>query len=202
MTISLAPLPFAPDALEPAISRRTIEAHYNRHHRGYVEKTLKLLEERPIAQTDDLGAVVRAAAGQPRLRPLFQNAAQAWNHDLYWRSLAPGPTSPDGSLLRRIQDDFGDLRALGDALHQRGVGHFASGWVWLTWDGHNLAVEDTDDADTPMTSGRTCLLTIDVWEHAYYLDTENRRSDHLRAVIDGHLDWAAASERFADAIPS
>jgi len=199
--IALPPLPWAPDALEPAISRRTIEFHHGHHHKTYVEKLVKA-----IAGTEHEGrsleAIVRATApgaaagGTPEI---FNNAAQAWNHAFYWESLAPRPSGPSSELKRRLDEDLGGLDSAKKALNKAAVGRFGSGWAWLTVENGKLRIESTSNAETPMQRGVTCLLTIDVWEHAYYLDRQDKRAEYVDAVVDKLLDWERASRRLGEA---
>ena len=190
--IELPPLPWPTNALEPAISRDTIETHYGKHHRAYVEKTNTLAG----STEESLEDIVLRAAKDPNARTLFNNAAQAWNHNRYWESLSPNGRSPKGALAERIDRDLGGLVKLKDEIVAKGVGHFASGWVWLVFDKGKLAVLDTHDADNALARGVSDLLTIHLWEHAYYLDYKQEREKHLRAIVENVLNWDAAGERF------
>lgn len=190
------PLPYAPDALAPAISARTVDFHYNKHHKGYFTNLAKLVAGTPFA-TASLEAIVTATAGKPDQRGLFNNAAQALNHNLYWQSLTPKGSMPSEALNAAITRDFTTRAALEEALTKAAVTQFGSGWAWLASDpAGKLKVLSTSNADTPLTQGLTPLLVIDVWEHAYYLDEQNRRADYVAAVLP-LLDWAGASARFA-----
>jgi len=191
----LPALPWAEDALAPAISSDTIGFHYGKHHQGYVSKLNAAADGSDWADLD-LDAVIRHSHGKPELAGVFNNAAQVFNHTFYWESLAPGGRSPSGELAERIDEDFGGLEAFHDAFSQAAAGQFGSGWAWLVDDGGKLSITTTGNAETPLTDGHTCLLTIDVWEHAYYLDYQNRRPDYLKAVM-GLLDWERAAERRA-----
>jgi Fe-Mn family superoxide dismutase len=174
MRIELPELPYPADALEPWISRRTLQVHHGKHHRGYVDKVKALVGD----SGETLEAVVARAAGDASQRVLFNNAAQAWNHAFYWRSLRPkaGP-APAG------------LTPWAEALKRAALGHFGSGWAWLVRDGAGLKVMTTANADTPIAHGLEPLLVIDVWEHAYYLDYQERRAAYADAVVDNLLDW-------------
>lgn len=194
MPISLVPLPYAADALAPAISRQTLELHHGAHHKGYVDKVNEAVDGTPLADAD-LDTIVRTASN--RDQSLFDNAAQAWNHGFYWHSLTPHSAAPDAALSAAIARDFGSIEAVGEALEQEATTHFASGWAWLVADGGKLSVVSTHDAATPLTGRANPLLTIDVWEHAYYLDVQNKRPDYVRAVIADRLNWSFASENFA-----
>ena len=178
--ITLSPLPYDDNALEPTISSRTISFHYGKHHAGYVN-TLKGLVAGTKYEGLSLGEIVVAAraAGDAAT---FNNAAQAWNHDFYWNSLAPeGKGGEPSSALKAA------------------VKRFGSGWAWLVAKGGKLSVESTANADTPFgTAGVKLLLVVDVWEHAYYLDWQNQRAAYAKAVVEKHLDWSAASRRFGN----
>lgn len=192
MQLVLPQLPYGYDALEPYISRATLELHHDKHHRAYVEKAKALAKELRLAD-QPLERIIAETAGQERHRALFNNAAQAWNHAFYWRSLKPGGGAPQGGIAERIRRDFGSCEALVDKLASVATGQFGSGWAWLLLDGDRLEVESTSNADTPLAHGKTPLLTIDVWEHAYYLDYQNRRADYVSAVLDRLLNWDFAN---------
>lgn len=187
------PLPYAPEALAPAISARTVDFHYNKHHKGYFTNLAKLVAGTPLAAAS-LEAVILASHGKPEMRGIFNNAAQALNHNLYWQSLTPGGSAPSAAMMAAITRDFGTRAALEAELGKAAVGQFGSGWAWLASDKGTLKVVATSNADTPLTQGMVPLLVIDVWEHAYYLDEQNRRADYVSAVIP-LLDWAGASAR-------
>jgi Fe-Mn family superoxide dismutase len=189
------PLPYAPDALAPAISARTVDFHYNKHHKGYFTNLAKLVAGTPLAQAS-LETIIMTSAGKPESRAIFNNAAQALNHNLYWQSLTPKPAGPSDALAAAIARDFGTRAALEAELAKAAAGQFGSGWAWLAAGGGKLKVLATSNADTPLTQGLTPLLVIDVWEHAYYLDEQNRRVDYISAVLP-LLDWAGASQRFS-----
>ena len=193
---ALLRLPYPEDALAPIISARTVALHHGKHHKGYVDKTNELVTGTEF-EGQALERIVMATAGKPEQRQLFNNAAQAWNHAFYWRSLKPrGGGAPTGALAQQIQA-FGGLEALKKKLASAGVGQFGSGWAWLVREGNELKVVSTPNAEAPFTKGQTPLLTIDVWEHAYYVDYQNRRADYLQAVIDKLLNWEFAAENFA-----
>ena len=195
--ITLAPLPYSDDALVPAISAKTISFHYGKHHAGYV-KTLNGLVAGKDYEGLPLDAIVRRAAERGDTA-IFNNAAQAWNHDFYWNSLAPAGKggAPSAALLAAVNEAFGSLDACKAALSDAAVKRFGSGWAWLVANGGKLSVESTANADTPIVrDGVKPLLVVDVWEHAYYLDWQNARAAYVDAVV-GCLDWNAASSRFA-----
>jgi Fe-Mn family superoxide dismutase len=189
------PLPYAQDALAPAISARTVDFHYNKHHKGYFTNLAKLVAGTPWASAS-LETIILATAGKPEARATFNNAAQALNHNLYWQSLTPKGSAPSDALNAAIMRDFGSRAALETELSKAAAGQFGSGWGWLAADGDKLKVIATSNAATPLTEGLTPLLVIDVWEHAYYLDEQNRRADYITGLIP-LLDWAGASQRYA-----
>jgi Fe-Mn family superoxide dismutase len=184
----LPPLPYAEDALEPVISRETLGLHHGKHHKKYVDTMNELLAKERI-QASTLEEVVRASQGK-----LFNNAGQAWNHDFYWKSLSPERSRPAGALLRRIEADFGSYDRFAEAFATAAGAQFASGWAWLIEQRGKLQIQTTANADTPMAHGIRCLLTIDVWEHAYYVDYRNQRERYLAAVIGERLNWKFAEQ--------
>ena len=194
MAFELTPLPYDKEALAPAISAETLSFHHGKHHKAYVDKTNAAVEGTDLADAD-LETVIAKARGSNQ--GLFNNAAQSWNHAFYWNSLSPDAQKPSGDLAAKIDAAFGSLEELNKKLADRGVGHFASGWVWLAEKGGNLSIEETHDADTLADSGFNPLLTLDVWEHAYYLDHQNLRPDYLKQVIEGHINWGFAAENLA-----
>jgi Fe-Mn family superoxide dismutase len=190
----LPPLPYADSALAPVISANTIGFHYGRHHRGYVDNLNKLIAGTEYADLP-LEKIVAATAGNADRVSIFNNAAQAWNHAFYWQSLKPGGGGePPALLKRRIEAAFGSVDACRKELAAAAVGQFGSGWAWLVADREAVKVVKTGNADTPLTVGLTPLVTIDVWEHAYYLDYQNRRADYVNAVIDKVLNWEFAAK--------
>ena len=195
MTLTLMPLPYDPGALAPHISAQTLEVHHGAHHKAYVDKV-----NAAIAGTDledaSLEEIVRAALAAGKT-PLFDSAAQAWNHGFYWHSLAPEPGAPDEALAYAIDKAFGSPDGLIEKLTAEAVDHFGSGWAWLVDDGGTLKVMSTHDAATPITGSANPLLTIDVWEHAYYLDVKNKRPAYVAAVLGNVINWRFASENFA-----
>ena len=183
----LPPLPYAEDALAPVISAETLKLHHGKHHKKYVDTMNQLLEKESI-QASTLEEVVRQAKGK-----LFNNAAQAWNHDFYWHSLSPKRQRPQGALLQRLEKDFGSYDKWADQFTQAASGQFGSGWAWLVEKDGKLQVATTSNADTPMAHGTRCLLTVDVWEHAYYVDYRNERDRYLSAILD-RLNWEFAAK--------
>ncbi len=188
---TLSPLPYAEDALAPVISAETLRFHHGKHHKKYVDTMNQLLKEQPVAG-GALEEVVRNSQGK-----LFNNAAQAWNHDFYWRSLSPQGGKPSAALLRQIEKDFNSYDHFKADLAKAASGQFGSGWAWLVKKDGALKIVTTSNADTPMAHGDTCLLTLDVWEHAYYVDYRNDRDKYLAAVIGERLNWAFAEENFS-----
>ena len=193
MQLTLPQLSYPNNALEPFISRTTIELHHGKHHRAYVEKTKELAKE---VRLDDqpLESIILQAAGKDAHRALFNNAAQAWNHAFYWRSLLPQSGGrPAGEIAGRIDADFGSFEAFANQFAAAATGQFGSGWAWLISDGEHLRIATTSNADTPIAHGRVPLLTLDVWEHAYYLDYQNRRMDYVTALVNHLLNWDFAN---------
>ncbi|HEY0302756.1 MAG TPA: superoxide dismutase [Rhizomicrobium sp.] len=193
---TLAPLPWKEADLEPAISSRTIGFHYHKHHQTYVDTLNKLVTGTPYADLP-LEKVVQKTQGARDGSDdgkIFNNAGQVWNHDFYWRSLTPRPTKPSGVLLRAIERDFKTTDALLEKLAAAGKEQFGSGWVWLVSKGGTLSVEKTANAANPMAQGINCLLTLDVWEHAYYLDYQNERPRYLETVLKQVVNWDFAAE--------
>ena len=197
MPLKLLPLPYPDDALAPAISADTLQTHHGKHHKAYIDKTNAAAGAMDMADAS-LEQII-AAAGKKADKPAYNNAAQAWNHGFYWHSLAAAGGKPQGALAEAIDRDFGSLDRLGEELTARGEEHFASGWVWLAQAGGTLSVEATHDGDTLALGGKKPLLTIDLWEHAYYLDHKNERPKYLEAVIGGLLNWKFAQSNFAAA---
>ncbi len=191
MAFKLIDLPYPDSALDPAISAETLSYHHGKHHKAYIDKTNAAVEGTDMAG-DDLETVVAKARGSNQ--GLFNNAAQSWNHGFYWHSLTPKSGTPSDELKSMIDDAFGSLDALKQQLKDRGAGHFASGWVWLVERGGKLELAETHDGDTLADQDGNPLLTVDVWEHAYYLDHQNARPKYLDAVIDGCLNWSFAAD--------
>jgi superoxide dismutase, Fe-Mn family len=197
----LPALPYADYALEPVISANTVRLHHLKHQQGYVDNLNRLVVDTPFADLS-LEQIIRSTAGEPEHAELFENAAQAWNHALYWNSLAPGGGGvPPRALRVRIDSAFGGIEVLKEQLRTAATKRFGSGWAWLVLDGTKLRVVTTANADNPLTARMKPLLTIDVWEHAYYLDFQNRRADHVNAVIDKLINWEFAAENLESDLP-
>jgi Fe-Mn family superoxide dismutase len=194
MAFTLPPLPYDLDALAPHLSRETLELHHGKHHQAYVDKLNGLVDDEGKTN-DDLAAVI--AAADPG--PVFNNAAQHWNHSFYWQGMAPGGGgAPTGELAEAIERDFGSPEAMTKELHDAAATHFGSGWAWLVHDGSRLLVTSTHDADLPLAHGQKALLTIDVWEHAYYVDYRNRRPDYVTAFLANLVSWDFVAANLAD----
>jgi superoxide dismutase, Fe-Mn family len=184
----LPPLPYAEDALEPVISAETLKLHHGKHHKKYVETMNQLLADTQVRGAT-LEDVVRSSQGK-----LFNNAAQAWNHDFYWHSLTPKAVPPSGAMRQRLERDFGTCEKFVEQLAACANGQFGSGWAWLVEKDGRLQVLATPNAETPMARGVRCLLALDVWEHAYYVDYRNQRDRYVQALIEQRLNWAFAEE--------
>lgn len=199
MTIQLPELPYAKDALAPYISAKTLEFHHDKHHAAYVTNANKL-----IAGTDlenaSLEEIVKAAASDPSKKGLFNNAAQVWNHTFLWNSMTPnGGGKPTGDVAALIEKEFGGYDAFAEKFAATAVGQFGSGWAWLVLDSGKLAIVGTANADTPLVHGQTALLTADVWEHAYYLDYQNRRPDYVKTFLEHLVNWDFANTNLGNA---
>jgi len=194
MAFELPPLPFPKDSLEPHMSARTLEFHHGKHHQTYVTTLNKLVEGSPFA-SQSLEAIIRATARDESKAAIFNNAAQVWNHTFFWNGMKPkGGGKPGGDLLKRIEQTFGDYDKFKEQFKAAGVGQFGSGWAWLVLDQGKLAITKTPNALNPMVQGQTALLTCDVWEHAYYLDYQNRRADFIGIFLDHLVNWDFAAK--------
>ena len=200
MAFTLPDLPYAKDALAPHISSVTLDFHHGKHHNAYVNNLNGLVEGSDLA-SKSLEDVIRATAGVADKVGVFNNAAQIWNHTFYWQSMRPnGGGAPSGQLAEMIDRDFGSLDGFKDAFAKAGATQFGSGWAWLVLKDGKLEVRKTLNAETPLTeAGVTPLLTMDVWEHAYYLDFQNRRPDYISTFLDHLVNWEFAAENLAAA---
>ncbi len=188
----LPPLPFAENGLAPVISANTLSFHYGKHHKGYIDNLNKLIVGSEFAGMP-LEAIITRASAAPDKTAIFNNAAQTWNHTFYWNSLSPnGGGEPPAALKQKMAAAFGDVAACKKELAAAAVSQFGSGWAWLVLDGDVLKVVKTANAQTPLTMGLKPLVTVDVWEHAYYLDYQNRRADYVNAVLDKLVNWEFA----------
>jgi len=195
---TLPPLPYAENALDPVISAKTVGLHYGKHHKGYVETLNKLIAGTDLAGLS-LPKIIARTAAKPRQMAIFDNAAQAWNHTFYWNSLRPkGGGEPSAELRQAIESSFGSVDACRKELATAATSQFGSGWAWLVMKGDALKVIKTSNADTPLTMGMKPLLAIDVWEHAYYLDYQNRRADYVSSVIERLVHWGFAADNLGE----
>ena len=189
MSVQLPNLPYAETALEPHYSAKTIGFHYGKHHKAYVDNLNKLTPGTPL-DGKSLEEIIAASAGDASRVGVFNNAAQVWNHTFFWNCMKPsGGGRPKGELAQRIDQAFGSYEKFAEQFKAAAVGRFGSGWGWLVLDGGTLKIVSTANADTPMASKQTALLTVDVWEHAYYLDYQNRRPDFVQAFLDHLVNW-------------
>ena len=193
----LPPLPYANDALEPVISAETLSFHHGKHHKDYVLKLNQLVEGTRFLGLS-LESLIMRTAGKAEHAAIFNNAAQAWNHTFYWHSLTPKSGNGISTALNeKIRASFGTLAKLKEQLAKAAIEQLGSGWAWLVLDGSDLRVISTGNSDDPLPKRLKPLLTIDVWEHAYYLDYQNRRADHVHAVLDQLINWEFAAENLA-----
>ncbi len=189
MAFELPALPYALNALEPYISQRTMEFHYGKHHKTYVDNLNRLIAGTPY-ENMSLEEIVRATVDKPEAVAIFNNAAQAWNHDFFWKSMRPnGGGEPAAALKERIERDFGSVENFKQEFKNAAVSQFGSGWAWLADDNGTLKVIKTSNADTPLAHGLIPLLTLDVWEHAYYLDYQNLRPSFADAYLEHLVNW-------------
>jgi Fe-Mn family superoxide dismutase len=191
----LPPLPYAQEALVPYVSAKTISFHYGKHHQAYVDNLNKLVAGTPWTG-QPLDKIIRETAGAADKAAVFNNAAQVWNHTFFWQSMkAGGGGKPTGHLLEQIEKSFPSFDEFKKAFVTAAVAQFGSGWVWLAQEGGALKIIKTSNADTPLAHGQTALLTCDVWEHAYYLDYQNRRKDFVDAFLDHLANWEFAASQ-------
>lgn len=188
MPFILPELPYDTSAFGDLISAETFDYHHGKHHKAYVDKTNALVAEDGALADASLVDVIAAAKAQGN-KALFNNAAQIWNHSFYWKCLTPEQQSPTGTLKSMIEKSFGSHEDMLAKLKEEAVGHFASGWAWLIIDGDNLKITSLHDADTPVAHDMKPLLTIDVWEHAYYIDYRNARPDYVDALLKQAINW-------------
>lgn len=200
MAFELPALPYEKNALEPHMSANTFDFHHGKHHNTYIVNLNGMLDGSDLADAS-LEDIIKATAGDPAKAGMFNNAAQVWNHTFFWNSMKPnGGGAPMGELAAKIDSDLGGFDAFKDAFKAAGATQFGSGWAWLVvGDGGKLEVVKTPNAETPLTQGKTPLLTCDVWEHAYYLDYQNRRPNFLAAFLDNLANWDFAAENLANA---
>ncbi len=199
MTFELPPLPYPNTALEPYYSAQTFSFHHGKHHKAYVDNLNKLLPGSPF-EASTLEEITLATAGDPTKAGFFNNAAQVWNHTFFWHCMAPGGGGrPAGELAAAIDAAFGSYEKFAEQFKAAAVGRFGSGWAWLVLADGALQIMNTPNAETPMTQGKTALLTVDVWEHAYYLDYQNRRPDFVQTFLDHLVNWDFVAQNLAQA---
>ncbi len=192
-----APMPYPENALEPVITEKTVQFHYGKHHKGYADKLNDLVKGTPLADKK-IEELITLSANQPDKVALFNNAAQVWNHDFFWASMKPGGGgTPTGKLADMIKESFGSFEEFKKQFIDTAMSQFGSGWTWLVIDGKNLKILKTGNADTPITQGLKPLICLDVWEHAYYLDYQNRRKDFATVFLDKLVNWDFAAARLA-----
>lgn len=200
MAFELKSLPFPKEALGPTLSASTLEHHHEKHHAGYVKKLNELIAGTKFEQSD-LQAIIRATArSQGKEKQIFNNAAQTWNHDFFWESIAPnGGGAPPEPVLRRIIASFGSAENFRERFIDAAVEQFGSGWAWLVAKDGKLEIVTTHDADNPLTSGAHALWTCDLWEHAYYLDYQHERAQFVKAVLENVANWQFVGKRLVEA---
>lgn len=198
MPFTLPALPFAATALEPHISAKTFEFHHGKHHNAYVVKLNELIAGNDFARMS-LEEIILKTAGDDSKKPVFNNAAQHWNHSFFWECLKPGGGGkPNGDLAKKIDSDLGGYEQFAKDFKEAAITQFGSGWAWLVADASGkLKITKTANADLPMTRGDRALLTVDVWEHAYYIDYQNRRADFVQTFLDKLVNWDFANANFA-----
>jgi len=189
MPITFPDLPYPKDALEPHISARTLEFHHGKHHKAYVDNANKFLSESPLAgETSEM--IIKKTANDPKQIAIFNNVAQAWNHSFFWNCMKKGGgKAPSGEIAERVKSDLGGYEKFVEEFKNAGATQFGSGWAWLALDGGKLKIIKTANADNPIAHNMKPLLTMDVWEHAYYLDYQNRRPDFIAAFIGNLINW-------------
>ena len=199
MAHTLPALPYDLDALEPHISRATLEFHHGKHHAAYVTNLNNLISGTEL-ENSSLEEIIVAVAGDTGKAGIFNNAAQVWNHSFYWQCIKPaGGGAPSGALLDKINADLGSFEAFVEQFKAAGATQFGSGWAWLVLDNGSLKVTKTPNADLPLAHGQTALLTMDVWEHAYYLDYQNRRPDYMTTFLEKLVNWDFVAANLAAA---
>lgn len=198
MTISLPSLPYSSDALEPYISAKTLSFHHGKHHQAYVDNLNKLIQGTSL-ENKSLEEIIKTSANESTMVGIFNNAAQVWNHTFYWNSMkAQSGGQPLNKLEARLIKDFGSYAQFKDEFKKAATTQFGSGWAWLIEDQGHLKVIKTGNADLPMIHGHKAILTCDVWEHAYYLDYQNRRPDYVDTFLDHLVNWDFAESNLQD----
>ena len=193
----LPQLPYKDDALEPHISGKTIGFHYGKHHKTYVDKLNGLVAGSPYADMS-LVNIIKETSGQPEKAGIFNNAAQIWNHTFYWHSMSPnGGGSPSGTAREKIETAFGSIQNFKNEFSNAAATQFGSGWAWLVVENNDLKIVKTANAETPVTKGQIPLITIDVWEHAYYLDYQNKRPEYINIFLEKLINWEFVEENLS-----
>jgi Fe-Mn family superoxide dismutase len=199
MAFQLPPLPYDKNALEPHISAKTLEFHHGKHHNAYVTKLNELVKDTPH-ESQDLETIIKETFGDASKSKIFNNGAQVWNHTFFWNCMKPaGGGAPTGDVASAIDASFGSLDKFKEEFKDACVTQFGSGWGWLAVDNGKVTVMKTPNAENPMAHGKTALLTCDVWEHAYYLDYQNRRPDFVQAFMDNLINWDFVAQNLATA---
>jgi Fe-Mn family superoxide dismutase len=199
MAHELPPLPYASDALAPHITAETLSFHHGKHHNAYVTNLNNLIKGTDL-ESKSLEEIVKLTAGKADKAGVFNNAAQVWNHTFYWHSMKPnGGGKPTGAIAQKIDADFGSYEKFVEAFTQAGTTQFGSGWAWLSLKNGKLEITKTPNAETPLTTGATPLLTMDVWEHAYYVDFRNRRPDYIKTFLEKLVNWDFANKNLQNA---
>ena len=194
MAFELPKLPYSEDALDPHISAKTFSFHYGKHHAAYFTNLNKLVDGTPFAEKS-LEEVIKNTAGDASKKGIFNNAAQAWNHTFFWNSMSPnGGGAPTGAIKDKIVESFGSVEKFTEEFSQKAATLFGSGWTWLVDNGGKLEIVQTIGAETPLTEGKKPLLVLDVWEHAYYLDYQNRRPDFIKTFLTSLVNWEFANK--------
>ena len=199
MAFELPPLPYPKNALEPHTSAQTLDFHHGRHHQTYVTNLNNLVKGSPM-ENQSLEEIIRATHNDSSKAGIFNNAAQVWNHTFFWSCMKPnGGGAPSGALAQKIDTAFGGLEQFKEQFKQAAVTQFGSGWAWVVASGGKLSITSTPNAGTPLAQGQTAVMTCDVWEHAYYLDYQNRRPDFVQAFLDHLINWDFVAQNLAKA---
>jgi Fe-Mn family superoxide dismutase len=199
MAFELPPLPYAKNALDPHMSANTLDFHHGKHHQAYVTNLNNLVKGSPF-ENQSLEEIIKATYKDSSKTGMFNNAAQVWNHTFFWNSMKPGGGgAPSGSVAQALNGAFGGLDKFKEQFKAAAVGQFGSGWAWLVGGGGQLKIMATPNAVNPLAEGQTALLTCDVWEHAYYLDYQNRRPDFVQTFLDHLVNWDFVGQNLAKA---
>ncbi|OEY86974.1 superoxide dismutase [Wolbachia pipientis] len=202
MSFTLSELPYKQEALEPYISAKTLDFHYNKHHKGYLDKLNTLVKDKDYEHMG-LEELIKKVHNNGEKVAIFNNAAQVWNHTFYWHSMknnGGGKPTEGSEIIKKIKDDLGGFEKFIETFSEYGVNQFGSGWVWLVLENNKLKITKTPNADLPLTHNQIPLVTMDVWEHAYYLDCQNRRIDYIKVFLDHLINWDFAEKNLKQAI--